>query len=309
MRRRSNAPGAVPLVVVSVVVLAAAAPVAVGTHADEVVVEGTVTGVDGAPADGGFVLVGEDATLTGFSPDELRALARDDPRNLTVVAVGNDGRFEATVDARRAEAAVAVSDAGISELVYVRGENATLDLRLYAYRPQIVHAHLGAVAADERRAELYVNLANSGDRTVENLSVGIGSLPDGWSVAAVETGGTYRTADRTLAWRTVRPGGTVEATVVLAVPNGTAVGTYRVGLRATSDTHRVRVEPETVEVLPADTPRPTTMPPATERPTGAPPSTPGEGGHGTTDGSGAGLGAAAAIAALAALLALALRGP
>ncbi|MFB6151016.1 MAG: NEW3 domain-containing protein [Haloarculaceae archaeon] len=262
--RRSHAIALAGLLLVGTFVAASPAG---ATHGESVTVNGTVTGTDGAPAGDAVVLVGEDSALTAFSPDELRDLATDPPQNLTAVEVGRDGRFEATLGSLRAEAAVAVSDAGVSDLAYVRGENATLSLRLHERRPQTVHAHLGAVTADERRAELYVNLGNSGDATVENLSVSIGSLPDGWAVDDVATNGTYHPDNRTLTWPSVAPGAEVDTTVVLTVPEGTATGEYTVELRAESDTHLVDVAPETVEVLPEDTPAPRTTPaPSDEEP-------------------------------------------
>jgi hypothetical protein len=229
-------------------------------HNRQITVDGTVIGVDGTPTSEAVLLVGEDSALTSHSPDELRDLAARDPRNLTVVPVGSDGRFEATLHSRRAEAAVAVSDDGTSDLVYVRGEDTTLELRLHERRPQTVHTHLGGVAADERRAELYVNLVNSGDAPVVNLSVQVDSLPAGWSVAEVTTNGRYHSDNRTLTWGTVTPGGQVDTTVVLRVPEETPAGEYTVGLRADSDTHLVGVAPETVELLPEDTETPTPAP-------------------------------------------------
>lgn len=233
---------------------------AIAGHGEEVTVDGTVTGIDGTPATDAVVLIGDDSTLTTFSPDELRDFATDPPQNLTVVTAESDGRFEATLGSSRAEAAVAVSDSGVSDLVYIRGENATLSLQLYKRRPQTVHAHLGAVAANEQQTELYVNLGNSGDTTIENLSVAITSLPDGWSVVEVTTNGSYHPSNQTLAWSSVRPSAEIDTTVVLAVPEETPVGEYTVKLRAESDTHRVGVEPETVEVIPEDTPTPTQTP-------------------------------------------------
>jgi hypothetical protein len=272
---------------------------------DEVTVDGTVTGTDGTPAEEAVVLIGQDSTLTEHSPAELRELAADDPGRLTVVAV-DDGTFAATVAWERAEAAVAVSEDGVSDLVYLRRENATVDLRLHERRPQTVHAHIGAVSADERRAELYVNMVNSGDATVENLSVVVVSLPENWSVATVGTNGSYHPGDREIIWSSVAPGGEVDTTVVLEVPAGTAPGEYAVELRAGSDTHRVDVTPTTVEVRPENTPGPTTMPPpggdGTSTPTAGTPATTGPP---RTDATGPGAGpvaAATAIGVLAALL-------
>lgn len=250
------------VVVVALVVLVpfvASSPTA-AEHENDVTVTGTVTGVDGDPATDAVILIGEDSTLTTFSPAELREVATDPPQNLTVVNAGSNGRFEATLGSLRAEAAVAVSDAGVSDLVYIRGENATLSLQLHERRPQTVHAHLGTVAADERRAELYVNLGNSGDATIENLSVTLESLPEGWTVTNVSTKGTYHPDTGTLTWSSVAPGTEIDTTVVLTVPEGAPVGTYTVRLRAESDTHRVGVQDETVEVLPEDTATPTQLP-------------------------------------------------
>jgi hypothetical protein len=287
-------------VVVLAYTAAAASPAAVADHGGAVTVDGTVTGVDGAPATDAVVLLGESATLRELSPDELRRLAAAEPGNLTVVEVDSGGRFEATLESSRAEAAVAVSDAGISELVFVRGD-ATLDVTLYERRPQTVHEHLGPVIGDERRAELYVNLHNNGETAVENLSVRLESLPDGWEVAGVETDGVYRSDGRTLHWWSVAPGDAVDTTVVLVVPEDAATGEYAVEMRAESDTHRIDADSVTVEVPPAETPGPTTVPPSpgegTTRPPTATTATP-------TDGAGPGFGTAATVAGLALLTGL-----
>ncbi|MFB6087104.1 MAG: NEW3 domain-containing protein [Haloarculaceae archaeon] len=232
---------------------------------DEVRVNGTVTGVDGGPASDAVVLFGDSMTLTDHSTSELRDLAAADPANLTVVSVGSDGRYEATVAWKRAEAAVALSDTGISDLVWFRSENGTRNMTLYERRPQTVHAHLGAVSHDERRAELLVNLVNNGETTVENLTVEIDSLPDGWSVAEVTSNGSYDPETGTLTWSSIPPGRQVDTEVALTVPEDATPGKYVVELRAASDTHLVSLADarETVEVLPEETAKPTLTPTAT----------------------------------------------
>lgn len=265
---------------------------------DEVTVAGTVTGVDGAPATDATVLVGDDGDLTGRSTTDLRRLAERGPGELemTVVRTDDGGRFETRVPWGHASAAVVVSDEGVSDLHPIRRENATLDVALYERRPQTVHAHLGGVAHDETRAELFVNLDNNDDTAVRNLTVELTALPEGWSVATVETAGRYDATSRTLTWPAVAPGDRVDTTVVLAVPDGTAPGEYVVDLRAGSDGHRIGVEPETVEVLPEETAGPTTTP-GTTTTAGTPSPTP-------TDASAPGAGVAAALTALACLVAL-----
>lgn len=310
-----------PAVLILLMVTSAACGTALAAPGpgDEVTVEGTVTGVDGDPAGDAVVLLGEDATLTKHSPDQLREFADSDPANLTVVEVDDDGRFETTVAWEDAEAAVALDDDGISDLAYARrsaresGGNVTLDLQLYERRPQTVHAHAGTISDGERRTELYVNLGNSDDVAIENLSVSL-SLPAGWSVADVTTNGSYHSGERTLTWSSVAPDGEVDTTVVLAVPEDETSGEYTVELRAESDSHRVDVESETVEVFPEDTPGPTRSPGGdAEGPsTTAPPLTPTDRSTPTQSPSPAnasgpgleGLAAVTALALLAALLAL-----
>lgn len=287
----------VALVVASA--LAGVGPVA-GSHADELTVAGTVTGVDGAPATDAAVLIGDDGALTERSTTDLRRLAERGPGELemTVVRTDDGGRFETRVPPDQASAAVVVSDDGVSDLHRIRRENAILDVALYERRPQTVHAHLGGVAHDETRAELFVSLDNNGDAAVRSLTVELTALPEGWSVASAETTGRYDATSRTLTWPSVPSDGGVDTTVVLAVPEGETPGEYVVDLRATSDRHRIDVEPETVEVLSEETPGPTTMPPpppATGTPTPAP---------SPTDASGPGAGVAAALTALACLVAL-----
>lgn len=229
---------------------------------DDVRIEGTVTGVDGEPAADAAVIVGESGTLRELSTDELRALAASDPPNVTVVRV-DDGGFATTVDWGRADAAVAVSDRGVSELRVLGHGNATLTLSLYDRRPQTVFAHLGAIGHDERRGDLYLSLVNNDGTAVRALSVRVTSLPDGWSIAAVRGDGRYHPANRTIEWSSVTAGEEVDTTVVVSVPSTTSPGRYTAGLRAASGTHPVAIENETVEVRPAETPGPTTAPPRT----------------------------------------------
>jgi hypothetical protein len=238
---------------------------------DNVSIDGTVTGPDGEPATDAVVLVADSLPLTELSPSRLRTLAAADPPNLTVAAVDDDGSFDATAPWDHAEAVVAVSEAGTSDLRFARRENTTLSLQLYEHRPQTVHVHLGAVTYEERTAEMFVHLDNNDDATVRNLSVEIVSVPAGWSVAAVRNDGgvteTVGPTNRTLSWRAIRPTEEADTTVVLRVPTDASPGEYTVELRAESDSHRVSVEDETVEVLPEETAKPTTMPSPTVTPT------------------------------------------
>lgn len=225
---------------------------------DQVALQGTVTGTDGAPAGDAVVLIGEYSMLSKLSPDELRDVAADDPDGLTVVSVDGEGRFSATVSWKRADTAVALNDAGISDVERVGHQNTTLSFRLHEHRPQRIHATSVAVSADEHGGDLLLSLVNNGDATVENLSVTLASLPEGWSVGEVETGGVYHPATNTITWRSVPPGAEVDTTVVLTVPADAAVGEYSVDLRARSDTHPISVPPVTVELLPEETAGPTT---------------------------------------------------
>lgn len=226
--------------------------------AEAVRVDGTVTGVDGAPGGDAVVLVGEYGLLSKHSPDELRSIADDDPADLAVVEVADDGSFSTTVDRRRADAVLALSDAGVSETVRLGGENATLSMQLHEHRPQTVHAAVSSVSHGETRIRMYVSLVNNGDEPVENLTVEVTSLPDGWSVADVETDGSYDEATRTLTWRSVPAGAEVDTTVTLSVPDAASVGEYGVGLAGSSGTHAISVPDGTVELLPEETAGPTT---------------------------------------------------
>jgi len=251
---------------------------------DDVRIEGSVSGVDGDPAADAAVIVGESATLRERSTDGLRALAAADPPNVTVVRPDHDGAFATTVGWDRADAAVAVSDRGVSELRVLGHENATLALRLHERRPQVVFAHFGSVSHGERRGDLLVSLVNNGEATIRRLWVTVTSLPAGWSVAAVRGDGQYHSANRTLEWASVPPGEEVDTMVVVSVPVTATSREYTVGLEAVSTTHPVTVENETVEVLASETPGPTTAPPRTEgtEHTGAPART---GSAGPTGGS------------------------
>jgi hypothetical protein len=89
----------------------------------------------------------------------------------------------------------------------------------------------------------------------------------------VEVGKGDCFASRRVSRDAVAPGEEVGTTVVLSVPEDAESGEYTVGLAADSDTHRVSLASETVEVLPETTPGPTTAPPPADggdSPTGAP---------------------------------------
>jgi hypothetical protein len=253
-----------PLVPAVAVVLLLATYAAAGTAlaggpgpGDQVAVDGTVTGADGSVPGDALVLVGDRAMLTKLSPSELLSVAEDDPQNLAVVEVGEDGAFAATVPWKRADAAVAVSDAGVSEVVRLGHENTTVDLQLHERRPQTVYTAAASFAHDENRTRLHVSLVNNGDGAVEKLTVTVGSLPDGWSVAGVETDGSYDPAARTITWSSVAAGAEVDTTVTLAAPVDVDVGEYEVVFGAASDSHPVEIQDATVEKMPEDTAGPT----------------------------------------------------
>lgn len=240
---------------------------------DEVSIDGTVTAPDGTAASDAVVLFSSDETLDRFTPDELRAFAEDPPENVTVTTVDGDGRFDATVTWERSEAALAVSDAGISEIVFTGRENTTIDLRLRENRPQTVHAHIGSISHDEQETDLFINLQHNGETAVEDLSVTVDSLPEGWSIERVETDGQYDADSRTLTWASIQPGNEVDTTLVVRAPEDADPGEYTVELRAESTTHDISVaDPvETVEILPENTPGPTTTPPPSDAGTPASP--------------------------------------
>lgn len=227
-----------------------------GAAGADVTVEGTVTGPDGEPAGDAVVLVGEHGLLSKMSPSELRDVAADDPQDLAVVEVVENGSFSATVDRRHADAALALSDGGVSEVADVASGEA-LDLRLHERRPQTVYASAVALSHGERQTDLYLSLVNNGDEAVENMTMSVTSLPDGWSVASVETAGTYDAEAGRLTWSSVPPGAEVDTTLVLDVPADAAVGDYAVEFGATSDSHPVSAEDAPVEVLPEKTAGPT----------------------------------------------------
>lgn len=237
--------------------LAGAAVVGGAAPDEQVTIDGTVTGPDGGAASDAVVLVGEYAMLTKLSPDDLREVAAGEPQDVTVVEVGADGGFATTVAWERADAAVALDDDGISEVVRLGHDNVTLSLALHERRPQVIHAAASSVSHGETETRLFVSLVNNGDEPVENLSVAIEGLPDGWSVAGVETAGTYDAETGTMTWASVPAGAEVDTTVTLTVPADAAVGEYGLTLSAESDSHPVSVDGATVEVLPEETAGPT----------------------------------------------------
>lgn len=225
---------------------------------DFVHIDGMVTDTDGSPARNASVLIGEFAMLDKLSPENLREVMAGNPQDVRVVPVDEDGEFETDVAWEQAEAAVAISETGISDTVRLSRENATLVFQLYPNRPQRVYGHAGSVAADEEEARLYVSLRNNDDTPIENLSVTISTLPAGWSITTVDTDGAYRSENHQIVWGTIEAGGEIDTTVHLSIPGDTAVGEYTIDLTADSDTHVVQVAPVTVERRPETTAGPTT---------------------------------------------------
>lgn len=243
-----------PLVPAALVVLLLAAyavagvALAGGTAAGAAVtVEGTVTGTDGAATGEAVVLVGEYAMLAKLSPSELRDAAAENRSDLTVVEVGSDGRFATNVSRARADGAVALSADGISETVRLGNGGSTLSFRLFERRPQSVHAAAAPTEPGET-TRLYVDLRNDGDHAVENLTVTLTGLPDGWAVVGNDTAGTYDADARTLTWASVPAGEAADATLTISVPENAAVDEYPLALRASSDTNPVAAENVTIEV-------------------------------------------------------------
>lgn len=145
-----------------------------------------------------------------------------------------------------------------------------------------------------------VALENTDDGPVRSLAVAV-DLPEGWSVVAVEAGGTYNATARRLSRSEVAAGERVRGNLTVRVPEDAALGRHRVDLAATSEAHFVEADAASVRVRPPDaTPTPTVVPggvggtPATDRGT-----SPGGANEGTTDGTGPGFGPVAGLAGVA----------
>lgn len=250
-------PALLVVVLLATYAVGGAALAEAGSTPEPVTVEGTVTDVDGTPAANATVLVGDRAMLRKLSPDELRDVAADDPGNLVVLRTDADGSFAAEVPSPDADAAVALDDDGVSRVVRLGNQGATLALQLHEHRPQTVYPGSASLSVNESTTRLYVGLVNNDDVAIENLTVTVTGLPDGWSVAGAETNGAWDADDRTMTWADIPPGGEADAALTLEVPGTATVGSYAVALAAASDSHPVAVENATVEVRPERTPGPT----------------------------------------------------
>lgn len=318
------------LVVLALVCYAVIGAVAVGSAAPapNATVTGTVTDDDGRPvADAAVVLEPTDGDLLVEHTDGERAVvesllkvAETDPDGVTVVHTDGDGRFTAAVPEGRYRV-VAVTRERVSPLRDVDATGGTtVDLTVDRHRVLRVESEFDDPVAPGNTSTVTLRVANPDDEAVGSLSVVVGDLPAGWTVAGVDTAGSYDADARRLTWERVPAGGTASATLQVRVPADAAHDRYRVPLAAESASHFVEHgDVVTVVVRPANaTPTPTSIG-ADLNETGTPPSdgdgeTPPSGGDGETPTPDAdrtlsvpGFGAAAALGGLVVALALATR--
>jgi len=186
------------------------------TTATQSTLSGTVSHLNGTPVSGATVLVGTQSRFENASTDDLRALAADPPDDVASATTDSDGSYTLTVnDSVEAEAVIAVSSEGVSQLR--RYQSGELDLTLRTTEPLTFESQ--AVTSEPGgRATVTFSLEHTGDQAVEGLKLTLGSLPNGWNVARSTTDtGTYHEANRTFTWGTVESGASVTAELTLFV--------------------------------------------------------------------------------------------
>lgn len=244
--RRSLRPAVLfVLVLTAYALLGVAVADATPSTAANVTVSGQVTDDDGrAVGDAHVLLEPADGDLLAEHTDGEQAvvesvlkLARTDPDGVTVVRA--DGRFSASVPAGRYRA-VAVTRERISAIREVDATGgATVDLAVDSHRVLRLDAGTAGPVAPGSATTVDVRVANPDDGDVDSLSVSLGDLPTGWTLAGVETNGSYDADARRVAWERVRPGENVTATLHVRVPADAEGRHYRVPLTADSDSHFV----------------------------------------------------------------------
>lgn len=230
-------------------------------------VSGTVVTENGTSVTGASVLLepvdGElMAEYTDGGQDvaeSLLKLAETDPDGLTVARTDDDGRFSASVAEGRYRV-VAVTRERLSPLREVDATGgATVDLAVNRHQVLHVDAERAGPVAPGNTTTVAVRIENPDDDPVRSLSVTVGDLPSGWTLAEVETGGRYDAGAGRITWDRVDPNETAVAHLRIDVPEDAERGRHRVPLTATSDEHFVEQFGDgTVVVRPADaTPTPT----------------------------------------------------
>lgn len=241
--------------------------------AENVTVTGQVTDEDGQPVADAYVLL--EPTPTGHLDEALagdRTIAgmllrfgMADVDGVTVAETDADGNFEATVPAGEyAVIAVAEESRAVSGLHTVAASgDVTVDLTVDPHRIVEVEQDLPGRVAPGETVTYTVGLENPDDRPLESLTMDL-TLPDGWTVESVETGGEWDGEARRLHWDAVQPGERVEATLTIRVPEDTDRGSYPVEVSADSESHFVEhTLYDPVDVLP-----PGATPTETHTPTG-----------------------------------------
>lgn len=305
-------------------VLVGAAPAVDGN----VTVSGTATGPDGAPVEGAYVLLEpmpadrlDEATAGDrVVAESLLRFGMADVDGVWTARTDADGRYAVAVPpGEYAVVAVVEDDRAVSHRHDVAAEGGTtVNLTVDPGRVQSLAGE--EVSAEPGEAvQVPVRLTNTDDETVRTLAVTFETLPDGWTLRGVETGGNYDPESRTVTWETVGPGETVTAAVTVAVPADADPGRRGLLASADSESHhvewtdraRVSVDPPGRTPTEVDTPSPVTDAPGgdtTGRDGGADTEWP-PGGSGEDDGiSAPGFGVPAAVFALVAA-ALAARRP
>ncbi|MFB6221731.1 MAG: PGF-CTERM sorting domain-containing protein [Halolamina sp.] len=245
---------AVVLTLVVAPVAAVGTPVSPATSADAVTAENTISGtvsyLNGTPVAGATVLVGNQSLFENASTDELRNLAADPPADVATARTNESGAYALTVnDSVNAEAVIAVSPNGVSQLR--RYQSGTVNLTLRTTEP--LSFETSSVTSEPGgRATVTFTLEHTGDQPVEGLKLTLGSLPDGWNIASSSSEtATYYEANRTFTWGTVAPGETVSAELKLFVAIEAIdeeAETFQFPMFAGSSTHPVDAEPIEVTV-------------------------------------------------------------
>lgn len=314
------------LAVVAYALLGVAVADATGASVADPRISGQVTDENGTPVGDAYVLLEptSGATLVEATDgdqavaESLLKLAQSDPDGVTVVRTGEDGTYSATIGSDQVRVVAVTADArrvSTRHAVEVPGDNATVDLEVDRNRVLHVDADTAGPVAPGNETAVAVRIPNPDDEAVRSLSLAIGGLPEGWTLAGVDTNGSYDVDAQLVNWERVPPGEAATATLHVRVAAGAERGHHSVPLTADSDSHFVEdFDDGRVVVRPANaTPTPTAVggeatsaTTTTPRVTGALTSTPTETsptGPPPTSTTSPGFGLVVALAGLVALVA------
>lgn len=278
------------------------------------VLSGTVTTADGEPFTDGYVLAVTEANASfvrGSSPATLFAAAEANESGVYAAPIRDDGSYSLSLPENGTYSVVATDGTNVSAVAGVTVDGATaLDLTVEPVTAADVS--LAAGSAGETTpgdtVPMVVRVPNPAEHVVGPVTVTVGDLPEGWTVASNQSAdGEWVGAESTWRWSLLPTDQRAAGTLTVAIPEDAATGEYEVPVTVTVGDVVVREGTWTVSVEEPSTATPGTTAPGTTTPAGTTangtPATAAPNGTTAADGDGSvpGLGALAALAALALL--------